>query len=165
MSSCHCHHHKYTVLLVTWYVHWYSYKTLICTNIPICASQMYGIYVKFGRHIYFLDIYGNKIWSRCCSVLCFVTCKHHYWIYLPLQNEGSVTYICSVAAIFVQWYANNIKYSLQNMGTALLIIWLMQVTSYMIQICKYIPIYVPGRHAIYGTYMVFMWNVGIFVSS
>ena len=46
----------------------------------------------------------SNMWSRCCSWSCPGKYMHQCWIYMLIQNEDHVTYICDVVTIFVEWY-------------------------------------------------------------
>ena len=82
----------------------FIYGTYMHIHPHMYASQIYGIFVKCDSHICFIHVYDNSIKSRGCSWLCYVIYVHQYWICMPIQNEGIVTYIYNMIAIFAQRY-------------------------------------------------------------
>ena len=58
-------------------------------------------------HLCLAYISGNKMYSICCSRLCFATFMHQCCIHMLIQNDGCHT--CSMI------YGNSIKCSLQEM--------------------------------------------------
>ena len=49
------------------------------------------------------NVYGSSKCRICCSWLHFSTDMHQCWVYVSIQNEDSLNYICNVVAIIVQW--------------------------------------------------------------
>ena len=94
------------VHLVTWLISVISYVVHICMYIPLYVLERYAIYdsyVEFSSQICLWHIYNNRVWNKCCSWLSFSSCKHQCYMYMPLQNEGSVTFYCNVVAMSGQF--------------------------------------------------------------
>ena len=71
---------------------------------------------------------------------------------MPIENEDSVTYICNMVDVFVQ-YTNNMKCSLKSMCTLFFTIQLMLITPSVAHICIFIlHIYSYERYLKCGLY-------------
>ena len=132
------------VVLLAWLMPVTSRVAHMGTYIPIYAKQIYGLCVQFGRHFCIQHIYGNNMWNICWSGLCFGTYMQQYHILMAIQKEESVTYICNVAAIVVQWHMTitwNVvcKYVYSPSVCTVL------VTSYVGHISTYIPHIQPWK--------------------
>ena len=97
-----------------------------------CAHQIWGIHAKFGGHICIWNIFGNNLWSKSCSWLCFGIYIQNYLIYnvhvacwpseLYLECGGHIGPVISVKYVLV-----------------LLFEWLVPVTSYVDHVYTYNP--------------------------
>ena len=70
------------------------------------------MYVQFGWHICFWEMYDNYMLNKCCIWLFSIyICSN---VTSTIQNEGSVRYISNVISIFLVIYDNNLKGNLKS---------------------------------------------------